>query len=141
MSLAGFGLLVKTLTIPAGNDNIMSPLSFTWHRVSSLPLKYEWMISWNATASGIVSAKPMVRGDGPRDDPTATPAARNSRLATLSARDIVAGDILPRTSPLRDGGLGMAIEPVGVEDADCFGGKAGVMSPISENKSPSVKCV
>lgn len=79
-------------------------------------------------------------GDGPREEPTPTPAVRNSRLATLSARDIVAGDILPRDegpSPLRDGGLGMTIEPVGVEDADCLGGNAGVMSPTSENKSPS----
>jgi len=83
-----------------------------------------------------------VSGDGPREDPTPTPAVRNSRLATLSARDIVAGDILPRgdgPSPRRDGGLGITIDPVGVEDADCLGGKAGVMSPTSENKSPSKK--
>lgn len=87
-----------------------------------------------------MSAKPIVSGDGPREEPTPTPAVRNSRLATLSARDIVAGDILPRDegpSPLRDGGLGMIIDPVGVEDADCLGGNAGVMSPTSENKSPS----
>lgn len=91
----------------------------------------------------MVSARPIVNGDGPRDEPTPTPAVRNSRLATLSARDIVAGDILPRgegPSPLRDGGLGMTIDPVGVEDADCLGGNAGVvMSPTSENKSPSKK--
>lgn len=90
----------------------------------------------------MVSARPIVSGDGPREDPTPTPAVRNSRLATLSARDIVAGDILPRgdgPSPRRDGGLGITIDPVGVEDADCLGGKAGVMSPTSENKSPSKK--
>ncbi|CAD6204815.1 GSCOCG00002995001-RA-CDS [Cotesia congregata] len=82
----------------------------------------------------------MVSGEGPRDDPTPTPAVRNSRLATLSALDIVAGDILPRGPPSlrRDGGRGIIIEPVGVDDADCLGGKAGVMSPTSENKSPSV---
>jgi len=88
----------------------------------------------------MVSARPIVSGDGPREEPTPTPAVRNSRLATLSARDIVAGDIRPRgegPSPLRDGGLGITIEPVGVEDADCLGGNAGVMSPTSENRSPS----
>lgn len=90
----------------------------------------------------MVSARPIVSGDGPRDEPTPTPAVRNSKLATLSARDIVAGDILPRgdgPSPRRDGGLGITIDPVGVEDADCLGGKAGVISPTSENKSPSKK--
>lgn len=88
-----------------------------------------------------MSASPIVSGDGPLEDPTPTPAVRNSKLATLSALDIVAGDILPLgegPSPLRDGGLGMIIDPVGVEDADCLGGKAGVISPTSENKSPSV---
>jgi len=42
------------------------------------------------------------------------------------------------TSPLRDGGLGIIIEPwVGVGVClDCFGGKAGWISPTSENKSP-----
>lgn len=87
-----------------------------------------------------MSASPIVNGEGPLDEPTPTPAVRNSKLATLSAREIVAGDILPRgdgPSPLRDGGLGIAIELVGVDDADCFGGNAGVMSPTSENKSPS----
>lgn len=83
----------------------------------------------------------MVKGEGPLEDPTATPAARNSKLATLSARDMVAGDILPRVvpSPRRDGGLGIAIEPVGVDETDCFGGKAGVMSPTSEKRSPSAE--
>ena len=83
----------------------------------------------------------MVNGDGPRDEPTPTPAVRNSKLATLSAREIVAGDILPLVVPSlrREGGRGMAIELVGVDDTDCFGGKAGVMSPTSENRSPSVK--
>lgn len=54
------------------------------------------MISWNATASGIVSVMPIVRGDGPRDVPMIL-AVRNSKLPTLSARDIDAGDIRPRT--------------------------------------------
>lgn len=140
-SFAGLGLFASTATMPAGNDSIMSPLSLTWHRVSSVPRKYEWTISWKATARGIVSARPMVSGDGPREDPTPTPAVRNSKLATLSAREIVAGDIRPRVvpSPRREGGRGIAIEPVGVEDTDCFGGKAGVMSPTSENRSPSAK--
>lgn len=42
------------------------------------------------------------------------------------------------TSPLRDGGLGITIEPcVGVGVClDCLGGKAGWISPTSENKSP-----
>lgn len=39
ISLAGFGLLVKTLTIPLGNDTIRSPDILTWHFDSSLPLK------------------------------------------------------------------------------------------------------
>lgn len=39
VSLAGLGLFANTATMPAGNDNIMSPLSLTWHRVSSVPLK------------------------------------------------------------------------------------------------------
>lgn len=92
----------------------------------------------------MVSASPMVSGEGPLEEPTPTPAVRNSKLATLSALDIVAGDILPLgegPSPRRDGGLGMIIDPVGVEDADCLGGKAGVMSPTSENKSPSKRTI
>lgn len=139
INFAGFGLLVKTETIPAGNDSIISPISLTCVRDSSLPLKYEWIISWKATAIGIVSAKPIVKGDGPLEEPRPA-AVRNSKLATLSARDIVAGDILPLVviaSPLRDGGLGIAIDPV--ELADCFGGNAGVRSPSSENKSESNK--
>ena len=35
-------------------------------------------------------------GDGPRDDPIGILAVRNSKLPTLSVRDIGAGLILPR---------------------------------------------
>lgn len=38
-NLAGFGLFAKIFTIPAGNDNIISPDILTWHLDSSLPLK------------------------------------------------------------------------------------------------------
>lgn len=38
-NLAGFGLFAKIFTIPAGNDNIISPDILTWHFDSSLPLK------------------------------------------------------------------------------------------------------
>lgn len=123
MSFAGLGLLVSTVRIPAGNDSIISPLSLTWQRVSSDPLKYECTNSWNATANGIVSARPIVNGEGPLEVATPTPVARNSKLATLSALEIVAGDILPRLdwhSPLREGGLGIAMVPVGVDEADCL---------------------
>lgn len=114
-SLAGFGLFAKTFTIPAGNDSIMSPDIFTWHLVSSLPLKEwkslwkgpgeklhqthlknAWIISWNATARGTVSLMPIVSGDGPLLEPIPA-AVLNSRLPTLSARAI-AGLTLPRTS-------------------------------------------
>lgn len=40
-NFAGFGLLAKTLTMPAGNESIMSPDIFTWQRDSSLPLQIE----------------------------------------------------------------------------------------------------
>lgn len=66
-------------------------------------------------ASGIVSLIPIVSGDGPLD-PSPTPAVRNSRLPTLSARAIVAGETRPARicSDRRDGGRGMAIELFGV---------------------------
>lgn len=38
-NLAGLGLLAKTLTMPAGNESIISPDILTWHRDSSLPLQ------------------------------------------------------------------------------------------------------
>lgn len=63
----------------------------------------------------MVSLRPIVSGDGPRDDPSPTMlAVRNSRLPTLSARDIVAGLMRPRAadSERRDGGRGMAMLPV-----------------------------
>lgn len=69
------------------------------------------MISWNATANGIVSVIPMVNGDGPRDEPKPMLAVLNSKLPTLSARDILDGLVRPRpiASERRDGGRGMAI--------------------------------
>ena len=42
---AGYGLEEKTDTIPAGNDNIMSPSNLTRHRDSSAPLKAAWTTS------------------------------------------------------------------------------------------------
>lgn len=54
---------------------------------------------------------PIVSGDGPRDDPMPMLAVRNSKLPTLSAREIVDGLMRPRTaaSDRLDGGLGMAM--------------------------------
>lgn len=53
---------------------------------------------------------PMVNGDGPRDEPN---AVRNSKLPTLSARDIDELDGLTRPRPAasdrREGGRGIAI--------------------------------
>lgn len=95
----------------------------------------------------MVSLMPMVSGDGPLDDPIPMLAVRNSRLPTLSARDIVDGLIRPRTavSERRDGGRGMAmlLPDVGVgiwrllillRFAD--GGAEALISPTSENISP-----
>lgn len=86
---------------------------------------------------------PMVKGDGPRE-PSPTPAVRNSRLPTLSALAIVAGETRPALicSERRDGGRGMAIELFGVGTcrwslatlADV--GVADEMSPTSEKMSP-----
>ena len=56
------------------------------------------MISWKAMAKGIVSLIPIVKGEGPRDDPIPA-AVRNSKLPTLSARAI-AGLTLPRAKKL-----------------------------------------
>jgi hypothetical protein len=72
------------------------------------------MISWKAMASGITSLIPMVSGDGPRL-PSPTPAVLNSKLLTLSAR-AMAGETRPALicSDRRDGGLGIAIELLGV---------------------------
>lgn len=65
------------------------------------------------------------------------PAVRNSKLATLSALEMVAGDMRPlMASPRLDGGRGIAIELV--DAVFCFGGSAGVASFNSENRSPSV---
>ena len=54
---------------------------------------------------------PIVNGDGPLDEPYPMLAVRNSKLPTLSARDIVDGLIRPRpaASERRDGGRGMAM--------------------------------
>lgn len=105
------------------------------------------MISWNATASGIVSLIPIVSGDGPRDDPIPT-AVRNSILPTLSALDIDDGltrPLIPVSDRL-DGGLGIAIllPDVGVgicrvlfDKALADAGAEALSSFISENMSPS----
>jgi hypothetical protein len=63
----------------------------------------------------MVSLMPMVSGDGPRD-PSPTPAVLNSKLPTLSALAIAAGETRPALicSERREGGRGMAIELFGV---------------------------
>lgn len=94
----------------------------------------------------MVSLIPIVNGDGPRE-PSPTPAVRNSRLPTLSARAIVAGDTRPARicSERRDGGRGMAMElpDVGVGIWRLFNllkfadpGADALISPTSENISP-----
>lgn len=59
----------------------------------------------------MVSAIPIVNGDGPLDTPTGTQAVRNSKLPTLSALEMVAGLTWPLgvASERRDGGRGMDI--------------------------------
>lgn len=94
-------------------------------------------------ASGMVSLIPMVSGEGPRD-PSPTPAVRNSKLPTLSARAIVAGDTRPARicSDRLEGGRGMAIELLGVGICRwsllMLAADAGAdeMSPTSEKMSP-----
>lgn len=89
---------------------------------------------------------PMVSGDGPRDEPN---AVRNSRLPTLSARDIDEFDGLTRpraaaASERRDGGRGIAmlLAEVGVGICRLIlfmvadAGADTLKSPISENMSP-----
>lgn len=90
---------------------------------------------------------PIVNGDGPRDEPNPILAVRNSKLPTLSARDIFDGLTRPRpvVSERRDGGRGIAIlfADVGVGICRLFnlfdvadGGADTLISPISENMSP-----
>lgn len=91
---------------------------------------------------------PMVSGDGPRDDPNPMLAVLNSKLPTLSARDILDGLTRPRpvvVSDRRDGGRGIAMlfAEVGVGICRLFtlfdvadGGADTFISPISENISP-----
>lgn len=57
----------------------------------------------------MVSAIPIVSGDGPLDTPTGTQAVRNSKLPTLSALEIVAGLMCPLGGPSErlEGGRGM----------------------------------
>lgn len=89
---------------------------------------------------------PMVSGDGPRDEPK---AVRNSRLPTLSARDIDEFDGLTRpraaaASERRDGGRGIAmlLAEVGVGICRLIlltlaeAGADTLRSPISEKMSP-----
>lgn len=85
----------------------------------------------------------MVNGDGPLD-PSPTPAVLNSRLPTLSARAIVAGETRPARicSDRRDGGRGMAMELFGVGICRWsllkLAAEAGAdeISPTSEKMSP-----
>jgi hypothetical protein len=94
-------------------------------------------------ASGMVSLMPMVNGEGPLD-PSPTPAVLNSRLPTLSARAMAAGETRPARicSDRREGGRGMAIELFGVGICrwillrDAADGGADEMSPTSEKMSP-----
>lgn len=112
-------------------------------------LKNAWTISWNATAKGIVSVMPIISGDGPRDDPNPMLNVRNSRLPTLSARDMFDGLMRPRpvvsVADRREGGRGIAmlLAEVGVGICRLFnllevaeGGADTLMSPISEKISP-----
>lgn len=66
---AGEGLVVNTLMMPIGNDNVMSPVIFTMHLVGSAPLKYALTDSVKATAMGKASWDARVTGLGPRDVP------------------------------------------------------------------------
>lgn len=85
---------------------------------------------------------PIVNGDGPRDDPIPMLAVRNSRLPTLSAREMVDGLMRPRTaiSERRDGGRGMAIlladVGVGIWRPGCLADDGADRSPTSEKISP-----
>lgn len=90
---------------------------------------------------------PIVSGDGPREEPKPMLAVRNSKLPTLSARDIFDGLTRPRpaASDRRDGGRGIAmlLADVGVGICRLFilldvadGGADTLISPISENISP-----
>lgn len=54
-----------------------------------MPLKKACMVSVNATARGIVSDMPMVRGLGPREEPIGMEVVLN--VDPLSERDIGAG--------------------------------------------------
>ena len=77
----------------------------------------------------MVSAIPIVRGDGPREDPTGTPAVRNSKLPTLSALDMADGLILPRgegPSLRLEGGRGSAKGPADVGVGVCLDVGVGV---------------
>lgn len=94
-------------------------------------------------ASGMVSLMPIVSGEGPLD-PRPTPAVLNSRLPTLSARAIVAGETRPARicSDRREGGRGMAMELFGVGiwrwillTLAELGAEAEI-SPTSEKMSP-----
>lgn len=94
-----------------------------------------------------MSVIPIVNGDGPRDDPKAMLAVRNSKLPILSAREIFDGLTRPRpvASERLDGGRGIAmlLPDVGVGICRLFillkfaeAGAETLISPISENISP-----
>lgn len=64
----------------------------------------------------MVSAMPIVRGEGPLETPTGTQAVLNSRLLTLSAREMLLWAIrFLEGSERREGGRGIDMYPeVGV---------------------------
>lgn len=75
------------------------------------------MISWKATAIGMASITPIVKGEGPLEVPKPQIPLRNSKEPTLSARLTLLSDVgliqlllAPIIISERlDGGLGMAI--------------------------------
>lgn len=56
--------------------------------VASVPLNKAFMLSVKAVAKGMVSDIPIVRGLGPRDEPTGIEVVLNCMLPLLSDLDI-----------------------------------------------------
>ena len=63
--------------------------------VASVPLKYALMVSVKATASGTVSAIPIVSGLGPRDEPTGIDVVFHVTEPVESIRFKLNGLLLP----------------------------------------------
>lgn len=112
------------------------------------------MISWNATANGIVSEIPIVNGEGPLEELILPIAVRNSKDPILSARlmELMGAGLTRPLAPtnisdLLDGGRGIAILPL-VPDVGvgiwrpwvllrfAEAGADELTSPNSENISP-----